>query len=604
MFAQIVSTKKPDGKTYKYLHIVESSREGGTVKKRRVASLGNISQYSEREIEQIIRTLESLLQHRTTGSLEDFEAQQVLQFGVPYVVQFLWNQLGLTEAIRDALKDRDITFDVARYVQAMVVHRLVDPSSKLRLFRTLDDLYLPDAGSEPWQLQHFYRALDHLVEIKPQLERALYSRLTDLLNFKLSLVPYDLTSTHLHGHACPLDEHGYSRTHRPDLEQVELGLLVTPEGIPITHEVFAGSVSDKQTVPDILKRLKEQFAVEQCVFVGDRGMVTEKNMALMAEAGFPYIVGFHKRGRIVSDALLEQFADVDTYSELKDNLRYLEVPAESVDDDEKTAGVRYILCYNPEKAAHDAAFRESAIAEAETGLMALAEGLTKPRRGRKPTDKGVMLKVAELLTKKGVQAFFQVDYRDRVLTYQWDEEAVAKEALRDGKFLIRTNTDLSAGDVVLSYKTLMGIERAFDQIKNFLDVGSVYPWNEQRVRGHIFVCVLAYLFEQEMQVLYRRQWEQDKNDAEKIENDQERAKALTELDKRWYTGEAIVRELRRWQAVHAMDKEFLSVTKASDSVKKILTSLGIPMPNKTLSVRTMSVLTLPSKRPTEPPRRP
>ncbi|WP_245543422.1 IS1634 family transposase [Kyrpidia tusciae] len=586
LFAQIVSTKKPDGKTYKYLHIVESYREGGTVKKRRVASLGNISQYSEREIEQIIRTLESLLQHRTTGSIDDLETHRVLQFGVPYVVQFLWNQLGLSEAIRHALKDREVTFDVARYVQAMVIHRLVDPSSKLHLFQTLDDLYLPDAGSEPWQLQHFYRALDYLMDIKPQLERALYSRLTDLLNFKLSLVLYDLTSTHLYGHECPLGEHGYSRTHRPDLEQVELGLLVTPEGIPITHEVFAGNVSDKETVPDILTRLKEQFSVEQCVFVGDRGMVTEKNMALMAEAGFPYIVGFHKRGRIVSDRLLEEFADLTNYVQLKDNLYYLEVPRNRVEDDEKSDGVRYILCYNPEKAAHDAAFRESAMAETEAGLLALAEQLMQTRRGRKPTNKGVMLKVADLLTEKGVEAFFHVDYQDGVLTYARDEGALAKEALRDGKFLIRTNTTFPAGDVVLSYKTLMGIERAFRQIKNFLDVGPVYHWNEKRVRGHIFVCVLAYLFEQEMQVLYRRQWQREAEAVRAIEDEKERDQEQAELDQRWYTGEAIVRELRRWQAVHAtfLDKEFLSVTRASERVRRILASLGIPMPSKTIWV--------------------
>ncbi|MCY0899986.1 MAG: hypothetical protein OWU33_13865 [Firmicutes bacterium] len=115
----------------------------------------------------------------------------------------MWNPLGLTEAIRDALRDREVTVDVARYVQAMVIHRLVDPASKLRLFHTLDDLSLPDWGGEPWQLQPCYRALDYLVDIKPQLERVLSGRLTDLLNFKLSWVLYDLTSTHLHGHACP-----------------------------------------------------------------------------------------------------------------------------------------------------------------------------------------------------------------------------------------------------------------------------------------------------------------------------------------------------------------------------------------------------------------
>lgn len=289
MFPQIVSTKKADGKTYRYLHIVESYRDGKTVKKRRIASLGNIDDYSEKEIEQIILKLDSLLQNRVLGSLNDLDPKA----GIPYVVQFLWDQFGLTKAIRNALKDREVTFDVSGYIQAMVINRLIDPSSKMHLFDTIEDIYLPDV-SPNWQLQHFYRALDYLMDIKPQLERFLYHRLTDLFNLQLSLVLYDLTSTHVTGHHCPIAKHGHSRTHRPDLEQVELGLLVTPEGLPITHEVFSGETPDKNTVPKILKRLKEEFAVKQCVFVGDRGMVTDKNLTVLSQAGYPYIVGYHK----------------------------------------------------------------------------------------------------------------------------------------------------------------------------------------------------------------------------------------------------------------------------------------------------------------------
>ena len=155
------------------------------------------------------------------------------------------------------------------------------------------------------------------------------------------------------GHQCPIAEYGYSRTHRPDLEQVELGLLVTPEGLPITHEVFAGNTPDKKTVKEILERLKEEFSVEQCVFVGDRGMVTHKNTVLLAELNYPYIVGYHKRGRVVSDALLEQYNDVSGYTVLRENLSYLEVPVANVDDDEKDKDTRYILCHNPIKATAD-----------------------------------------------------------------------------------------------------------------------------------------------------------------------------------------------------------------------------------------------------------
>jgi len=177
VFAQIVFTKRADGRTYRYMHIVESYREGKSVKKRRIASLGNIDAYSEQEIQQFIRTLESLLHHRTSGSIEDIDPKSTLSFGVSYVVQFLWDQLGLTQAIQDQLKDRSVTFDVARYLKAMVCNRLIDPSSKLNLFHTIDDLYLPESDENPWQLQHFYRALDYLMDMKPDLEKFIYHRL-------------------------------------------------------------------------------------------------------------------------------------------------------------------------------------------------------------------------------------------------------------------------------------------------------------------------------------------------------------------------------------------------------------------------------------------
>lgn len=590
LFAQIVSTKRPDGRTYRYMHIVESYREGKQVKKRRIASLGNVDAYSEQEIQQFIRTLESLLQNRVSGSIDDLNPESSLSFGIPYVVQFLWDQLGLTKAMQAELQDRQVTFDVARYVKAMVCNRLMNPSSKLNLFHTIEDMYLPDAGDKPWQLQHFYRALDHLMDMKPNLEKFIYSRLTDLLNFRLSLVLYDLTSTHLSGHHCPMGEHGYSRTHRPDLEQVELGLLVTPDGLPITHEVFAGNTPDKATVKEILERLKNDFSVEQCVFVGDRGMVTKKNTELMAQLGYPYIVGYHKRGRLVSDALLAQYHDVSTYTNLRGNLRYLEVPASAVDDDEKEQDSRYILCYNPLKAKADEAFRVSALEEAEKALTAYQAWLEKPRRGRKTSTQSVMLKVSDILTRKGVQAFVQVEFSEEKVSYTRNEEAIAKEALRDGKFVIKTNTGLAAEQVVISYKTLMNVERAFREIKNFLDVGPMYHWNEKRVRGHIFVCVLAYLFEQEVQVMYRRWWQQREAEVTQWQDGPEREQQLEELNNRWYTGERIMKELSRWHVMKAefLGKEFLSVPPAPPFLDEVLKALAVPLPAKAIHLRDTS----------------
>lgn len=582
MFPQVVSTKKSDGRTYRYLHIVESYREGKSVKKRRVASLGNIDMYSEKEIEQIILKLQSFLQERVLGSLDDFELQSIQKFGIQYVFNFLWNQLKMTEAIQECLRGREVTFDVARYVKAMVLNRLLDPTSKLHLFRTIEDLYLPDFVGQDWELQHFYRALDYLTDIKEPLEKMIYNRLTDLLNSRLSLVFYDLTSAHVTGHHCSIAKRGYSRTHRPDLEQVELGLLVTPEGLPLCHEVFAGNVPDKQTVPDILEKLKEQYAVEQYVFVGDRGMVTNDNLTLLAEMGYPYIVGYHKRGRVVSDQLLAAYPDVNSSVQLHDNLMYLEVDSKILPTDgEKDKDVRYILCYNPIKAIQDAAFRQAALQEAEEDLHAFAERLVKPgKRGRKPDPKNTIVKVAEILTKKNMQAYFDVHYDGQTLTFTRNEGALAKEALRDGKFLVKTNTKLSSADVVTGYKTLIQVERAFREIKNFLEIRPIYHWNEKRVRGHIFVCVLAYLFEQELQVLYRRSWEKEKFSAQQIQDPEERSAQEHELELHRYSGQRILEELGRWSVIKAdfIQKPFYSVPKPSKAVTRILNSLEIPIP--------------------------
>lgn len=576
MFPTIVSTKKADGKTYRYLHIVESYRDGKTVKKRRIASLGNIDEYSDKEIEQIILKLNSLLQHRVMGSLKDLESKATLHFGIPYVVRFLWDQFDLTKAIREALKEYDVAFDVSGYVQAMVINRLINPSSKVNLFDTIEDIYLPNV-SDKWQLQHFYQALDYLVDIKPQLERFLYHRLTDLFNLQLSLVFYDLTTTHFSGHHCPVAKNSYSRTYRPDPEQIDLGLLVTPEGLPITHEVFSKETTDKKIVPKILKRLKEEFDIKQCVFVGDHGMVTDKNILMT-----PYIVGYHKRGRIVSDTLLQIYADIQAYAKLKDDFSFLEVPVAQVEDDNKDSQIRYILCYNPLKAIRDKAYRMAAMDEAEKVLSELRQRLAKSKRKRKSDTKGTLAKVSEILTKKGVKGFFEVECAGQHLTYSRHEPALEKEALRDGKFVLKTNTGLPAEEVVLSYRNLMDVKCAFREINNFLEVGSMLHWNTKRVEGHSFICVLAYLLEQELQLLYQRHWQMESEQALKISDEDERTAKQVELMERRFTGEGIVKELARWNVLKGefLGKEFLSIPPPTAMAQKILSIGGIPLPSK------------------------
>lgn len=181
-----------------------------------------------------------------------------------------------------------------------------------------------------------------------------------------------------------------------------------------------------------------------------------------------------------------------------------------------------------------------------------------------------------------MQAFFKIDFDGQTLSFGHEEQALAKEALRDGKFVVKTNTDLPAAEVVLSYKTLMNIERAFREIKNFLEVGPLYHWNEKRVRGHMFICVLANFFEQELQLLHKRQWQKEAEKIQLISDEAERSQKQEELDSRWYTRERIVEELARWHVLKGefLGREFLSVPPPTPRVQRMFADVGIPLPLK------------------------
>lgn len=353
-------------------------------------------------------------------------------------------------------------------------------------------------------------------------------------------------------------------------------------------------MADKTTVPDAIKVLSERFEVGECVFVGDRGMITQDNLRALKEAGFRYIVGFHKRGREVSDQLLEEYQDLSQYTPLGEegSLLYKEipaakVPAEDAAENEEDYLVRYILCHNPAKVAEDQAFREQALQEAEAQLQHLKEWLEKeePRRGRKPTAKSIMLKVADLLNRKGMARFFDIDYDgNKRLNWQRNQTAIDKESLRDGKFLLKTNSLLPADQVVTAYKNLMQAENAFREIKDFIRLRPIYHYNEHRVRAHVLICVLAYLFEQWLEVLYRRHVESEIQRTKSIMDNETREKKLKQLKSSYRSGRRILEELDEIKAVDQqfIDKRLYSITLPGEAQKKILGVLELPLPPKVL----------------------
>ncbi len=278
-----------------------------------MGSLGNIDRYSPEQIRRLIEKLRGFLPEDPLGTVEDLETYEVRRYGVPYVVNIFWERLGISEFISSRLSDRQVAVDVDPCTRGMVLNRLMAPRSKLAVSRWASRTYLPglDGGMLP-SVHEYYRAMDYLLSMKEDLEAHPYHRLTDLLSLQLSMVFYDLTSSYLEGGTCPLARFGYSRDRRPDRKQIVLGLLVTKEGLPIAHEVYQGNITDKQTLPDIA-RLKERVGVRECIFVGDQGVMTRKNLKRLEKAGFRYILGYHKRKRVVCDLLLARYSDPGEY---------------------------------------------------------------------------------------------------------------------------------------------------------------------------------------------------------------------------------------------------------------------------------------------------
>jgi transposase len=285
--------------------------------------------------------------------------------------------------------------------------------------------------------------------------------------------------------------------------QINIGLLVNREGLPLAHKVSKGSEPDKSTVANSLKTLSQRFRIKRCVYVGDREMLTDDNIKTIIRAGLTYILGFHKRGRLLSDYLLEQYQNLDDYSTIygddeEDRLKYLEVTLPVSTSDESEAdndqpGMRYILCYKPAKARDDREYRETALQEVCNELQQLSEQIASDtsHRGRKITAKGIMKKVTKILDRKHMARFFNIGYEGTTLSFNLIEAELAKEPLRDGKFLIKTNIALSVADVIQSYKNLMMVENAFKEIKNLVKLRPIYHYNEQRVRAYVLICVLA-----------------------------------------------------------------------------------------------------------------
>lgn len=483
MFVREQSVKQGE-RTYTYLKIVENTWSNGKVVQRVLVNLGNVSSWPPGKLERAVRVLNEFLGMDPAG-LDDVRISDCRQLGPYLALSGLWDELGLDAILQSVLGARKVEIPVVRYVRAMVFNRLLDPRSKRAVHEALaTQVQMPGINAADLPLHGYYRALEYLSSVKPAVEQATHLRVANLFNRDLSLVFYDLTSAYFEGDGCPMARYGYSREHRPDLLQIEIGLLVDGDGIPIGHEVFEGNVQDGATVVGTLDRLKQEFGVQRCVFVGDDGMACERNLQEIAARGYEYITSLSLRHSRVGAMLLGRLPPLRTFDVLLRNLWIR--PLGEVE------GSRYVASYNPDRARTTRQHRTQRLRDCVAHLRELQEPPKLRAPKRDPVEKA-----KRFLARKHCLRFIKLGQDAQGgLCWTLDRKELRAERAQDGLTILRTNsTTLSDTEVALGYRQLWRVENAFRHIKDPIRLRPIRHWKDPRVLGHVFVCVLAFMLE-------------------------------------------------------------------------------------------------------------
>jgi transposase len=467
----------------------EGYREDGKVKTRTLANLTGLPPEK-------IEALKAALRGEAVGV--DPVAESTLPHGHVLAVTGMMHKLGLDKLLfgkRHHLRELSL---------ALVAGRVIEPGSKLSLAQALAkgaehhslgevlglgelgkaiDPENPESSQEKRAAGEFYAAMDWLLEQQEKVENALAKRhLTGGCT-----VLYDLSSSYFEGHCCPLAKYGHSRDHREDRPQVQYGLLCSEEGIPVAIEVVEGNTGDPKTIPAQVAKLKDRFRLQNVVVVGDRGMVTAARIREdISTVGYDWISALvHKSiqplvaARVITPSLFDERGLAE--------ISHPDYPGE-----------RLIACFNPIMAEDSARQREELLVLTEKALQKVADACTRQRDPLQGTA-AIGLKAGAALGRFKMGKYFSIRVGEYSVSWHRKAENLAKDAAMDGIYVIRTSVAkevMDAEQAVLTYKRLAKVERAFRTLKSVdLQVRPIYHRLEDRVRAHLFICMLAYYVE-------------------------------------------------------------------------------------------------------------
>lgn len=471
-----------------YLQIVENRKVAGKVVQRVISTIGRLDRLNEKgDIETLVRSLarysEKVLLVLSGKSDVSAETRKI---GPALIFERLWKELGIPKVLNHVLTGRLFWFDVERAVFLTVLHRLLVSGSDRFCDKWRRDYRIE--GVEDLSLHHLYRAMSFLGEeiedqtgatpfsprcTKDRLEEAMFLHNRHLFS-GLNVVFFDTTSIYFEGTGGDtLGKKGFSKDKRPDLNQMIVGVVLDDNGMPLCCEMWPGNTTDVKTLLPVIERIRGRFHVAKFCIVADRGMISRDTLEVLesSENTIPYILG--ERMRKVKEVKEEVLSRAGRYREVHPEGKTGKDPSPLKVKEVWIGDKRYIVCLNPKQARKDAQDREAIIQSLEEQLKSGAK---------------------KLVGNKGYRKYLKVDRG----SFSIDRKKVEEEARFDGKWVLRTNMNLTAEKVALKYKELWQVEYAFRDMKSTFDTRPVFHQRDGTIRGHVFCSFLALVLRKEL----------------------------------------------------------------------------------------------------------
>ncbi len=547
MYLRATERKNKNGSTVRYLQLAHNEWDAaaGVSRPRVLHNFGRADQLDRAAVTRLIASLSRVVEPAqalaaTAGT--ELEFCESRPMGGAYVLDGLWQRLGIDEIMAGLLAGRRLDARVERVLFALVANRALKPSSKLAAAEWVcRDTHIP--GLPEIDDDACYRAMDWLLQIEEPLAEQVYWQVADLLNLEVDLLFFDTTSTYFeldqpdtpvdrdeHGHRLP-DEHapdahapdgdmgggdmgggdtgtageggeegaagfrshGHSDDHRPDLPQVVIGMAVTRTGIPVRVWCWPGNTTDTPLIRQVKDDLRA-WKLTRVVWVADRGFTSEANRRYLRRAGGHYILGEKLRGG--SAEATAALSRQGRYQRVAGNMRVKEV---RIREDE-----RFVICHNPEQADRDAAIRTHLVAQL-TAAIAGSDALP-------PTERAELR--GRLSTKPGLNRFLRVTPGGLLRV---SKAAIRTETNLDGKYLLRSSDPhLSSEDIALGYKQLLEVERGWRDMKQIIDLRPVYHRKQDRIRAHVLLCWLALLLIRIIETTCDQTWNNLRRELERL----------------------------------------------------------------------------------------